>query len=81
MSGQTDGLQTRQIGRAEVLSRDPQIQGGKACFTGTRIPLGAVKSFARHGCTAEEIQKEYPTLSLEQIRWGMMLVATPTGED
>ena len=60
-----------------MLSRNPDIMGGTPCFNGTRIPLGCVKSFAREGHTAEEIQREYPSLTLEQIRWGMAFVETP----
>lgn len=41
--------------------------GGHSVIAGTRIPVQAIKAFAEEGYTLEQIQKEYPTLTRDDI--------------
>lgn len=55
-----------QIGK--VAPRKRFIKGNALVIAGTRIPVSAVQSFAHEGYTPEEIIREYPTLTIEDIR-------------
>lgn len=65
-----------------LLSRDPEIMDGELCVTGTRIPVRSIKSFADDGgYSPEDIQREYPTLTVEQIEAALAHPAPkPEGE-
>lgn len=54
-------------GENELLGSDPAISGGALCVAGTRIRVSKIQSFAEVGYSPEAIQREYPSLSLEQI--------------
>lgn len=41
--------------------------GGHPVIAGTRIPVQAIKAFAAEGYTPEQIQREYPTLTKDDI--------------
>lgn len=49
------------------VTSDPDIQGGRPCISGTRIPVTAIWHFHEAGYSASAIIKEYPTLAPEQI--------------
>lgn len=57
------------------LSSTPNILDGEVCFTGTRIPVSAVWSFASDGYGPLAIKEEYPSLSVDQIEAALSLVA------
>ncbi len=46
---------------------DPQVCHGKPCIKGTRIMLSIILDYLRAGESREEILRQYPTLSLEDI--------------
>lgn len=50
-----------------LVSRRKDIQWGKPCIRGTRIPVRAIKNFHGSGFSVEEIREEFPTLSVEQV--------------
>ena len=54
-----------------MLSRDPDINGGDLCITGTRIPIWILWD-ARSGSNFQEyidnLRMDYPNLSPEQIK-------------
>ena len=54
-----------------MLSRDPDINGGDLCITGTRIPIWILWD-ARSGSNFQEyidnLRMDYPNLSSEQIK-------------
>lgn len=56
---------------------DPKICGGYACIKGTRIPVYLILDFLAAGNSIEEILKEYPQLTkediLEAIEYGALL--------
>ena len=49
------------------ISVDPAVAHGKACITGTRIPVAVVLANLAAGLTPEEIVRNYPTLKPEAI--------------
>lgn len=56
---------------------NPQIQHGKPCFRGTRIPVYIVLELLEGGVRPEEIvsEKYYPQLTLEHIRAALHFAA------
>ena len=52
----------------KYISIDPNIRFGKPCITGTRISVYDVLSWLANGMTPDEIQKDFPELSTEQIQ-------------
>ena len=52
----------------ERISSDPDILHGKPCIKGTRIPVSLIVSLVAEGATVEEIIKDYPSLTPEDIR-------------
>jgi uncharacterized protein (DUF433 family) len=49
------------------ISVDPAIAHGKACITGTRIPVAVVLANLAAGLTPEDIVRSYPSLKPEAI--------------
>ncbi|HRH87502.1 MAG TPA: DUF433 domain-containing protein [Rubrivivax sp.] len=51
----------------QLISVDPKIMHGAACFDGTRIPVSVVLDNLAAGETAESILHEYPSLQPAHI--------------
>jgi uncharacterized protein (DUF433 family) len=51
----------------ERISVEPTICHGKACITGTRIPVSVILDNLAEGVSREEILKSYPSLTSEDI--------------
>ncbi len=51
----------------ERITFDPQIMGGRACIRGMRIPVSVIVGQIAHGATVEEILRDYPDLTREDI--------------
>jgi uncharacterized protein (DUF433 family) len=51
----------------DLISVDPNICHGQACFHGTRIMVSVVLDNLAAGATPEEILRSYPSLRLESI--------------
>ncbi|MBI5406875.1 MAG: DUF433 domain-containing protein [Nitrospirae bacterium] len=51
----------------ERVTFDPQIMGGRACIRGMRIPVSVIVGQIAHGATVEEILRDYPDLTREDI--------------
>ena len=51
----------------DLISIDPRICHGKPCIKGTRIWVSLVLDFLASGETIEEILREYPQLTREDI--------------
>jgi len=58
----------RMVKWAEYISVDPGVCHGKACIKGTRIMVSVVLDNLAAGASAEEIRKDYPSLSREAIQ-------------
>ncbi len=52
----------------ERISSDPDILHGKPCIKGTRIPVYLIVSLVAEGETVEDIIKDYPSLTPEDIK-------------
>lgn len=61
--------------------RDPQIVGGEPVLKGTRVTLRTVLASLAEGATPEEILKDFPTLSMEDVRAAIAFAAASAEED
>jgi uncharacterized protein (DUF433 family) len=52
--------------KPEIVS-NPNIQGGKPCYKGTRLPVESILACLAGGDTAEQIYGAYPSLPLGGI--------------
>jgi uncharacterized protein (DUF433 family) len=52
----------------EKISSDPDILHGKPCIKGTRIPVYLIVSLIAEEVSINEIIKDYPTLTSEDIK-------------
>jgi uncharacterized protein (DUF433 family) len=52
----------------KLISVDPGIMHGTACFTGTRIPVSVVLDNLAAGESTSTVLSEYPTLGEDHIR-------------
>lgn len=52
----------------ERISVDPNVCFGKPCIRGTRIWVSLLLDLLANGMTIEEILKEYPSLTEEDVR-------------
>ena len=46
----------------QILSRDPDILGGRPVFTGTRVPVDSLIAHLRAGDPLDEFLKGFPTV-------------------
>ncbi len=54
---------------------DPDIHHGELCIRGTRIPVAMIVGSLADGMSFEEILREYPQLSEEDIRAALAYAA------
>lgn len=57
------------------ISSDPDILHGKPCIKGTRIPVYLIVSLVAEGETVENIIKDYPSLTPEDIQAALRYAA------
>jgi uncharacterized protein (DUF433 family) len=65
----------------ERIATNPQICHGKPCIRGTRIMVSVVLDNLAEGLTAEDIVREYPPLTLEDVRAALAYAAALAGEE
>ncbi len=51
----------------ERISIDPKVCHGQACIKGTRIPVHLILRMLANGDTVEDMLREYPSLTQEDI--------------
>ena len=56
------------MGLENRISIDLEIQHGKPCIQGTRIPVYIILEMLEHGLTIQEIREEYPDLEEEDVK-------------
>jgi len=66
---------------AKRISADPSICGGYACIQGTRVPVYVILDFLAAGNTVEEIVREYPQLTREDVLAGVDYAARLAREE
>jgi len=52
----------------DYISVNPAVAHGKACISGTRVPVAVVLANLAAGLTTEEIVHSYPSLTPESIQ-------------
>ena len=52
--------------KQEVISSDPDVQGGTAVFTGTRVPVKNLIDYLKAGDSLEEFLEDFPSVTREQ---------------
>ena len=50
----------------EVLSSDPEVQGGAVVFSGTRVPVKNLIDYLEAGDSLEEFLDDFPSVTREQ---------------
>ena len=50
------------------ISIDPEIQHGKPCIRGTRIPVYIILEMLEHGLTINEILEEHPHIKEDDVK-------------
>lgn len=54
-------------GLSNIVSINPQVRGGKACFINTRIPVDFVLGHFAKGWNIKEVSKLFPEIKIEDI--------------
>ena len=57
------------------ISIDPQVCHGKPCIKGTRIMVSIVLDYLKVGESFEQIRRQYPTLTDEDVRAALAYAA------
>ena len=52
----------------EVFRSTPDIRGGIACFTGTRVGVSQLPGYLRNGHTIDDFPSGFPTVTKDQVR-------------
>ncbi|HYC93401.1 MAG TPA: DUF433 domain-containing protein [Thermoanaerobaculia bacterium] len=67
----------------QVISSDPEVQGGAVVFAGTRVPLKNLIDYLEAGDSLEELLEDFPSVSREQAIAALELakdaLVTPAG--
>jgi uncharacterized protein (DUF433 family) len=50
----------------QVISSDPEVQGGAVVFSGTRVPLKNLIDYLEAGDSLEEFLDDFPSVTREQ---------------
>ena len=66
---------------AERIIRDPRICGGQAVIKGTRVILRTLLASLADGDSVEEILKDFPSLTPEDMRAVIAFAAASAEED
>jgi uncharacterized protein (DUF433 family) len=62
------------------ISVNSEICGGRACITGTRVPVAIILSNLAEGLSPEAIVDEYPTVTVEDVRAAIHYAAEISNE-
>lgn len=65
----------------ERISSNPNVCHGKACIRGTRIMVSVVLDNLAEGLTPHEIVRDFPPLTLEDVRAVLSYAAVLAGEE
>ena len=63
------------------ISIDPKICHGKPCIKGTRIPIFVILDALAAGMTYEEISKDYPPITSDDIKAALQYAALLANEE
>jgi uncharacterized protein (DUF433 family) len=65
----------------EKIVTNPQVCHGKPCIRGTRIMVSVVLDNLAEGLTTEEIVRDYPPLTPDDVRAALAYAAVLAGEE
>ena len=65
----------------ERIVTNPQVCHGKPCLRGTRIMVSVLLDNLAEGLTPEEIVRDYPPLTVEDVRAALAYAAVLAGEE
>jgi uncharacterized protein (DUF433 family) len=65
----------------ERITTNPQVCHGKPCIRGTRIMVSVILDNLAEGLTADEIVRDYPPLTPEDVRAALAYAAVLAGEE
>jgi uncharacterized protein (DUF433 family) len=65
----------------ERITVDPNVCHGKPCIKGTRIMVSVILDHLADGMTEDEVLREYPSLSQEDIRAALAYAAVLAKEE
>ena len=69
------------INYRDRIQRDPRVVGGEAVIKGTRVTLRTVLASLAEGATNEEILRDFPTLTEDDVRAAIAFAAASAQED
>lgn len=69
------------IGFRPYITRDPSICGGGPVITGTRVTVRTVLACLAEGMDADELLRDYPTLTRDAVRAVVAFAALSPDED
>jgi uncharacterized protein (DUF433 family) len=52
---------------ADVISSDPDVQGGTTVFTGTRVPVKNLFDYLKAGDSIDQFLEDFPSVTREQV--------------
>jgi uncharacterized protein (DUF433 family) len=52
---------------AQVISSDPEVQGGRVVFAGTRVPLANLFDYLAAGDSLDAFLNDFPSVTREQV--------------
>ena len=55
-------------GPDEVFRATPEVRGGIACFSGTRVGVSQLLGYLRDGHTIEDFLNDFPTVTRDQAQ-------------
>lgn len=64
-----------------LITQDPEILGGKPVIAGTRVSVETILELISSGMEKDEIMKEYPFLTKEQIQAAVNYAAKLVGKE
>jgi uncharacterized protein (DUF433 family) len=65
----------------ERITTNPQICHGKPCIRGTRIMVSVILDNLAEGLTIDEVVRDYPPLTVEDVRAALAYAAVLAGEE
>jgi len=66
---------------SQYILRDPKICGGEPVIKGTRVTIRTILASLAEGATIEEILKDFPTITEQDVRAVIAFAAASAEED
>lgn len=76
MRQKTEGLRTRSADEFGKVVRKRNVAHNRPVFAGTRIPVAAVVNFSEAGYSVDDILKEYPSLTRQDVEAALQAKAS-----